>query len=488
MKGIKGFSIKGIKNIRESFKTRQVKYGGYATLITLAVIVGLILLNLLAGQLKTLQVDLTESKLFSLSEQTIQVLDQVNTPVVFYGLWRPGMENQNVMPVINLYLSKNRNIRLDVIDPEKNPGFVMRYDKERKGIPWGSLIVEGDKGFKIISPQDMYDFTQMQQGGSSVTGIAAERRITSALLYVGTGTTPIVYETTGHDEIPLSNLGLVDTVERENYALNSVNLLVSPVPSNAAGLVINYPRRDISSGEAEKLLDYLESGGRLLIMADYIARDLGNLNTVLASYGVKLDYGIVHEADPNYYTMDPRLSIPDMADHDITKPLADKSRTPVVLPMPLSISTLDTKKRTTEVTPLMTTSPKAFLRTNLDETSTTRVSSDIPGPLTLGVAIKEPSWIQNNEPQARIVIIGSGSILPFYAQYGMEGNRDLFMNSFAWMQDRPETISVRSKSLFLLPLRLNMVQIIIFGALFIFIIPVAFFVSGLVTWLRRRHL
>ena len=100
----------------------------------------------------------------------------------------------------------------------------------------------------------------------------------------------------------------------------------------------------------------------------------------------------------------------------------------------------------------------------------------------------DPSWVQGNSPQARIVIIGCGGMLPFYIQGGIEANKDFFMNSFAWLQDRPETISVRSKSLFLLPLRMDLVKIIIFGALFIFVIPVAFFVTGFVTWLKRRHL
>jgi hypothetical protein len=334
----------------------------------------------------------------------------------------------------------------------------------------------------------MYDYSLNRQGGNSITGVAVERRITSALLFAGAGSTPVIYELTGHGEIPFSTLGLADTVERENFSLDSVNLLLSPAPSDAAGLILNGPRRDLTPAEAEKILDYLEKGGRLFVLADYAIQELTNLNVVLASYGVRLDHGIVHEADPGYYTIDPKLEVPDMADHDITRPLLDKKRNPVVMPMAMSIATLDTKKRSTEVLPLLITSPRAYLRTNLDESSVVRVPSDIPGPLTLGVAIKEPSWIQGNESQTRIVVIGSGSLLPFYVQYKMEANKDLFMNSFAWMQDRPETISVRSRSLYILPLRLNMVQIIIFGMLFIFIIPMAFFVTGFVTWLKRRHL
>jgi hypothetical protein len=390
------------------------------------------------------------------------------------------------MDVINLYLSKNRNISPELIDPDRNPGFVMKHDRDKKGIARGSLIVEGEKGFKIIAPRDMYDISQ-GQGGASVTGVAVERRITSALLFAGMGYTPAIYEITGHMEIPLSALGLADTVERENYSLNSLNLLLTPIPSDTSALIINNPLKDLSPSEADKLLDYLEKGGRLLVLADYNIEELSNLNEVLASYGLRFDYGIVHETDPYYVAIDPRSEWPDLADHEITKPLADKSQTPVILLEAMALSILEPRRRTVEVTPLMTSSPGAFLRTNRDETSDAKLPADISGPLILGAAVTDPSWVQGDEPQTRIVAIGAGSLLPL-AMQGLDPNRDLFMNSLTWLQDRPETISVRSKSLFLLPLRLNMVQIVIFGLLFVFIIPAAFFIAGLVVWLKRRHL
>jgi len=478
--------IKGIKDIRESFKTRQVKYGGYAALMTLAVIAALILVNLIVGQFSP-QVDLTYNKLYSLSEQTLQVLETVKAPVRFYGLWRPGEENEDVINVVNLYLAKNRNISLELIDPDRNPGFVVRYDREKQGISRGSLIVEGEKGFRIIAPGDMYDISQSQSGGSSITGIAVERRITSALLYAGTGVTPVIYEISGHGEYPLSALGMQDVVERENFTLKSLNLLVAAIPSDASALILNNPQRDLAAAEAEKLLKYLEQGGRLLVMANYRIGELSNLNEVLASYGLAFIYGIVHETDPYYVAIDASTEWPDLSDHEITKPLADKTKTPVVLVEAMALSLLDTKRRTVEISPLMTSSTSAFLRTNLDESSAAKVPSDISGPFILGAAVKDPSWIQNNEPQARIVVIGSGFLLNIAAM-GFDANRDIFMNSLTWLEDRPETISVRSKSVFILPLRLNLVQIVIFGALFILVIPAAFFISGLVIWLKRRHL
>ena len=104
-------SLENTNGKRESFKFRQLKYGGYATLITIAVIAALILVNLIAGQFP-MQLDLTSAKLFSLSEQTNQVLDSIKTPVKFYGLWRPGEEDKSLVDVINLYMAKSKNVSL----------------------------------------------------------------------------------------------------------------------------------------------------------------------------------------------------------------------------------------------------------------------------------------------------------------------------------------------------------------------------------------
>ena len=333
----------------------------------------------------------------------------------------------------------------------------------------------------------MYDISQSQQGGSSITGVAVEKRITSALLFAGTGSTPTAYELTGHGEIPISAIGLQDTVERENYSLKSLNLLTSAIPQDASAIILNNPQRDLVSAEADKLLEYLDKGGRLIVMANYLIGELRNLNRVLASYGIAFEYGIIHETDPYYVALDPRTEWPDLTDHEITKPLMDKSKTPVVLLQAMPISLLETKRRTVEIKPLMTSSAAAFLRTDINENSDSKLPQDISGPFILGVAVMDPSWIQGDEAQARIIAIGCGNLLSIAAS-GFDANRDIFMNSFSWLQDRPENITVRSKSLYILPMRLNSVQIIIFSVLFIFVIPVAFFAGGFITWLKRRHL
>ena len=471
--------IKGLKYIRESFKTRHFKYGGYAALITLGVFVGLILLNLVVGQLSP-QIDMTESGLYSLTEQTIQVIDEIKSPVNFYGLWRPGEEIPQLPDIINLYLARSRHIRLEVLDPNRNPGFVAKYDRNNMGIASGSLIVEGEKGFKIITPSDMYEYMTTQSGQTSVTGLAMERRITSALLFVASGQTPVIYEIMGHQEYTMAELGLQSLIERENFSVRSLNLFQSQVPDDASTLILNSPRYDLTIEEAEKILGFLEKGGRLLVFADYRIGELENINEILSSYGMRYDLGIVSEYNYSYNVSGiPYYLYPNLLEHEITTPIIQQ-RTPFILPFGMGVSELAAKRRSVELLPLMVTSSNSILEQE-DGTQT-------PGPIVLGMTATDPYWIDPNNPrpQTRIVVFGSGSFLEAVGQF--PGNLDLFMNAVTWLENRPETLTVRSKSMFLLPMRISGLEMVIFGIIIVILIPVAFFIAGLIIWLKRRHL
>ena len=483
-------NIGGMANIRDLFKTKHVKYGGYATLITLAVIVGLILLNLMMGQL-SLQVDLTKDQIFSLSEQTLHILDQVDSPVRIYGLWRPGEEDPRVMYVVDLYLSRSRNISFQVVDPNRNPGFVTRYDRDRRGIEYGSLIVEGNMGFKVIGPSEMFDIFNWSM--FEFQDYLVERRISSAILFTGTGVTPVIYELIGHDSLPLNHPEITDLLDRENYELRSLNLLLSDIPGDASIIILCGPRNDLAPPEVDKLLDFLDNGGRFFVMANYQIQNLTNLNFILSSYGVSFDYGHTKENDPSYVVPGfLEMILPDLAvDHDITRALSNKLSTPVILYEPMSISEVQPRRREIEIDPLMVSSSRSFLRRDVENVSLETLPDDLPGPLILGVAVSYPgdNWriSTDTSPQTRIVAIGD----PYVWYFGIEAfssNLDVFMNSIAWLDDRPETTTVRSKGRVTQAMTMTMVHFIVYSVLLIAVIPLAFFVSGLIVWLKRRHL
>ncbi|MDR2096139.1 MAG: GldG family protein [Treponema sp.] len=474
-------------DLSKSLHTKHIKYGGYAALITIAVIAGLILINLLLGQFSP-RFDLTENQLFSLSEQTKQVLADLKSPVKIFGLWAPGQEVTQVAEVIQFYTDANRNIHFEAVDPDRNPGLLTKYDKDKTGLSSGTLIVEGEKGFKVIPYMDMLDIDYSNPQSPRVTGFGVEKRITSAIIYAGTGITPVIYEISGHQETSLSQLQMQETIEKENYSLLPLNLLRQDVPQDASALIINSPKTDLAPGEAERILAYLEKGGRLLILADMQSgQETPNLNDMLKSYGIRFDYGLAVETDQNFTVRNPYFIIPHLSSHDITKSLMDKE-TPLVLSFAQGLSALETRRRTVEVTPFLNTSPQAYLRTDPGNNSAYRLPGDISGPIVMGMAVRDPQYAAGQEPQTRIVAIASGSLLDIGIYSQIPGNVELFMDSLFWLEERADAVSVSSKSLFTFPLRINAMHMIVFGAIFVVLIPLACFIAGFVTWLKRRHL
>ncbi|GHU03934.1 hypothetical protein FACS1894147_08480 [Spirochaetia bacterium] len=473
------------KNIGKSLGTRYVKYGGFAAVITVAVIAAVIFLNLIVQQFSP-QFDLTEEKIFSLSDQSRQILASVKDPVKIYGIWAPGNDNPDAREIAELYTARSSLVSFEAIDPDLHPGLMQRFDRDGNGVQRGSLVVEGARGFRPIAPGDMYDYYTNQQGQRQPMGIAIEKRISSALIYVSTGESPVVYEITGHGEYPLEAFRLKEKIEQENYVVKDINLFQSEVPDDASVLILNNPESDLSSGEAEKILAYLENGGRLLVLMDFNSGAIDSVNGMLASYGIRFDKGVVVESDLSHMAgRNNFVLIPDMLPHDISQPLIDKGSR-VVIQFAMGISVLDMRRRTVKTVPYLQSSNGSFLRTDLLNTNPEQTAGDIAGPLVVAAAVMDPEYAQDGETQARIAAIGGETLLA-YVELN-PANMDLFMNSLNWIEDRPQSLTVESRSLFQMPLRITFVHVLAFGLLFVIIIPLTLFILALVTWLKRRHL
>jgi len=468
-------------------KTKSVRYGGYATLVTIIVLAAIIIINLIVQSIPA-QIDMTENKLYSLSEQTLKVLKELNADVHIYALFKTGNETPDVKEVLEKYSQVSDRVKLSYIDPDLNPTFTAKYDKEGKGIQEGSLIVESGKTFKVILPYELYNISYNQQGQPMLLGYSTEQKVTSAILYVGTGYTPVVYELTGHNEDSLVSLGIDKALGDENFSLSAVNLLTQDIPSNSAVLVVNSPKFDISQVEADKIISYLEQGGRVMFLFDYTEKPLPVFDSILQTCGLSLDRGIAIEGDKNHVAGNPLILSPNILAHEITNPLSS-SNLNLIIPFSMGIIESERKLRTVEVTPLLATSKNSWLRTDLNNNQMTMLPGDKPGPVTIAWASNKKKLDMNEKDGYRVVVVGSGNLLKPVSLFGtVKGNIDFFMNSISWLNGREDSISVRSKSVYRLPLSMNALQIYIFAFIFIILIPLALLGVGLGVWLKRRHL
>jgi len=475
-------------NLKVLMQSKGFKYGGYSSLITLGVIIGLIIVNLIVGQLKV-QADMTSSGLYTLSPQTQDVVKKLKTDVTIYALYPRGQSSQEVLGALKRYEVLSSHVKVDVVDPDQNPGFVKKYDKSGNGIPNGSLIVVGSKGDRVINNADLYSVDFSNPQNPRVLGIKVEQQVTNALLYVTSGVTPIIYELTGHSEISLGQLGLTTAIQNENFTVKSLNLLqTGSVPSDASILVIDNPQVDLSSAEVQEIHNYLTNKGHLMVMRDVGRQPLPNLNNLLSYYGVKYEDGFVIEQNANHHAANNNVELlPLLKNQSILKPI-QQSGTPIVIPYAMGIADTTLKTRDVKVEPLLTSSPQSYLRTDLTNNSPGKLASDVEGPITVAVAIND-QMVLPDQPQFRLVVVGSASFLRPIQPYGqLPGNLNFFLNSLSWLQHRTDTIAIRSKTILQFPMRLNGTQVLIFSVLFVIFIPLVIMITGMVIWLRRRHL
>ncbi|MFP4378351.1 MAG: GldG family protein [Spirochaetales bacterium] len=477
-----------MKKLREQMQNSKLKYGGYSAIVTFVIVVGIIILNLLIQQLGW-QLDLTERNVYTLSQQTREILDELEEDVTIYYLARQNEEDPQIMEAIDRYARLSNRVRIEVVDAERNPAFVSRYDPEGQGLRNGSVIVTSGDKYRAIQGVDLFSVDRRNPQAPRVLGLNVERRITNALIFVGTGRTPIIYQVSGHGELDLSRGGafgrLGEQFENVNFELRTINVATATqIPEDGAVLAMVRPRTDISEDEAAKIAEFMANGGKAFFALDFEVGEVPNIASLLEGYGIGVPPAIIIDPNRNFNNGEPLQLWPQLAETSITEPLIEADYR-VLTPLSRPVTILDTKPRGVEIEVLMQTSGDGFYRTDLDNANLSLSADDVPGPVPVALRAIEREFTTGDEI-SRLVVIGDADFVSLVDQ--VNGNLDFILNSFSWLEQQEETISIRPQTTLQFPMNLTGMQSLIFAAIFIAIIPLAILISGLVIWLRRRHL
>jgi ABC-2 type transport system permease protein len=469
-----------MRRLRDS---KQVRYGGYALLTSLGMVAVMVLVNLVVDQFQ-LEADLTQNRLFSLSDQTFQVLDNLDSDVTVYQIGTTGRENPLIDSVLERYAKRSSHIKLATLDPERNPGLATKYEEEGQVRPGGLVVDAGDR-FRMISQFDIFNVNMQTR---QATSLSLEQELTAALLYVTTGDLPKVYLLEGHGEqsmfqLGISGLSVRDLLENDNYAVDTLDLVSrDTVPDDADVLLVVAPAQDLTAAETGRLESWMRDGGRVVFALQAARRsELPNLAELLAGFGVRVVNGIIVE-EAGRHTPDSQVFlVPEMTSHEIVAPMRS-DRLFTVIPAAGPIEELETKRRTLTVESFLNTSAGSFLRTDFDIQSVEQQEGEPNGPFAVGVAITDNDL--DGYVKSRVVVYSSAMFLsqPYQANY------DMLLNSLSWARSREESISIRAKSLRTFPLRITRLAALIISGVAVLIIPLGVLGAGLAVWLRRRHL
>jgi len=473
-----------LKNFNQSFNTKNVKYGGYATLLFLFMVVILIVVNLVAEQLP-FKFDLSENKLFSLSQQTAAVMKKVQDEITIYALYPAGKEHKSIIEVLKKYQELSKKVTLKTLDPNKNPGFIKKFSTDGDTPGEGSLIIISGKYHKVIPGYELFNYyTNEETQEQEIVSLAIEQQVTNAVLYVTTGKgAAVIYQVQGHGEDSLP-YDLERQLHTENYNLKGLTLATQSVPKDAALLMVYAPKQDFTVEETEKVRQYLANQGRAIFLIDYIDQKLTNLNSILNSYGIDLEQQLVVEGDPSHHVGNPLMILPQYSSHPILQPLGT-NQMPVLVPAAQSLKLVELRKQSLNIEPLLVTTEQAWAKKDSTSLNQAKSADDPQGPFTLAVAVTDGTESQNN---SKLVVVANAQFIN--AQYSAQvpGNVSLLTSSLNWLQNQKNNLSIQPKSLLTYRLRLNAMQTIIYSALVILVIPFGILITGLMVWLRRRHL
>jgi ABC-2 type transport system permease protein len=472
-----------IAAIFQSFKNNKFRYGGYAALVTAVVLALLILVNLVAEQIP-LKWDLSENQWFTLSPQTHAALDRLKQPVTIYGLYQAGKEDALTTEILKKYRDRSQRITIKTIDPVRNPGFVRQYSADGADLGEGSLIVASGKRFKTIPAEDLFNYDNSDPAGRQVTSLALEQRVTGAIMYLISNHQPVVYALRGHQEEPLAD-DVAKQLETENYTVKELSLFTGPIPNDAKILMVVSPKQDLTADEAGKIRSFLERNGRAIFLMDLTRNQYPNFQSLFQSYGVAIQRLMIVEADSTMNAGNPVFLLPKFADQPIVNPLR-QHQMPVLIPGAQAIRTLDIKKRTVTVEPLLLSSGQSWGQTDFNATSFDKKPSDPAGPFTVAAAVTDQTG--DGSEATKIVLVSSAMFLSPEFTGRVPGNVSLLTNSLNWLSDQKEGLSIQPKSLLSLRLALNGFQSLLFSAVVVILIPCLVLGAGLMVWLRRRHL
>ncbi|MDR1578834.1 MAG: GldG family protein [Synergistaceae bacterium] len=376
--------------------------------------------------------DLTGQRIFTLSESSREILGDLASPVKIGAVYPAGNVNPMLQSLLGEYASASEMVEIRFIDAEDDPSSLAAYDiGDVRAVRNGMVIVNANGRYRVLDERDMF------VSGPEGSRFFGERVITGAIRYVASRELPKVYFVAGHGEGDSGSVfaqaaRLISDSGCETGEL--VLLEHESVPDDAAILVFASPLDDLTEMEAGILIKYLEGGGAMLILADPILGNSGDmplLSAITGIYGIALVNNLVIEPDSSHrMSSNKAYLIPRYAEHDITAQLAADKKL-VILPLCRGVSVTEDLSSDVERKALLFSSDSSFARMDTRLASDTIAPSDVTGPVPLAYAATKASSTPGGK-KSRVVVIGDSD---FAAKdnIAVQANSDLLVNAVNWL-------------------------------------------------------
>jgi ABC-type uncharacterized transport system involved in gliding motility auxiliary subunit len=361
------FGLASLGSFSQRFwQKRATQSGTNAFFATVSVVIILGLINFLAIRYAN-PLDLTETKIFTLSPQTQEIVQSLSKPLKVWVF--TNQNNDSDQALLEKYQRYNKNFEFEFVDPNIKLGVAQRFNIQSIG----EVHLEyGDKKLLVQNINPVQSLSEVQ--------------LTTTIEKILRDRTYHVYFTQGHGEVSLEAIEggfsqAVTGLENKGFEVKPLNLAENPqIPDDASLVIIAGSEREFLKGEVALLKEYLDGGGNLLLMIDLNSKP--GLDDILKSWGVQLNEGVVIDPSSEGLGFVPTIAIvTNHANHPITRNLSNG-----ISIYPLSRPVGAISKDNIEAVALLSTSEQSWGETNLEsEEFEFNEVEDIPGPIDLAV-------------------------------------------------------------------------------------------------------
>jgi len=412
--------------VRRILTGRQARYGGNAAVMSIAFVVILGLANFL-GSRHHQRWDVTEAKEFSLSEQTLQILEGLEEPVNVKLFFTPAHYNrQSAEDLIKEYDIRSPKLSYEFVDPDVDRRVAIEYQVARDGT---AIFERGDRR-EVVFTVGEQEFT------SAVLKVTGDEKRRVAFLTGHQERSPDSYEETGYSAIK-------QVLEQENYSVSTVNLMASETVTQSMDvLVIAGPRQPLLAEETSELARLVDEGVSLFILLEPGGPD--PFGGFLAAYGIQVADDLIIDPARAFFGDVTSPLVDQFSFHQITKDLTGLT---TIFPVARSVTLVEPPPEEWAAQTLASSSESSWAETGYRERDVRQDPEEAAGPLGL-LAVVEP--LAAGTGRGRIVVVGSAALVEdqlLNSVRGNLGNVDLFMNAVAWLAEEESLISIRPKML-----------------------------------------
>ena len=481
-------------------KKRRMKIGVLSLISTIVVIAAVIAVNYFVDYIAdryVLEIDMTKESEYEISDETVQLLDTLSEPITITVLCdETDYSNDNDLRRLPKVLQRyeqlsHGNVTVKYINAVNNPAIFSQYD-QLGDLSSGDIIVESAKRYKSMSPYDLLEYQSKNNSSSSgsdtkyLTGLRAEQRLTSAILYVTANKVPKAAYISGHQEN--ADHETLDTLlTSANYDVTTLSLMQEgKVPDDVDMIIIAQPKGDFNTEEIDALEEFMDNGGKMIVTFASNTPKLTNLEEYFEEWGVAYEDQMVYDnercfAGTNFYLMPNVNTVEGLTDNLDTKSY-------VIIPGARPITTLWEQDNWRGTQVLMSTSNNSYAKDLSSETTSYEQSdSDETGPFNVGVLSYQNSMHNLNSTYSYALFLNAGFLSDSTLDNTAFLNKDYVLAALNFMTDDTEAVSIASKDLTSTTLAVPGSAKSVLFYLLILIIPGVCLVGGIAVWARRRH-